>query len=222
MILIQAGTDGGIVETAVRELETGLAQTLPKLVTALLFLGVAYVGIKIALSLVRSALGAVHGDGLVTDLFTTIVGIFLWFGTALTLLKLLDMGEIAASLGTAAGFVALGVSYALSNMIADTVAGVYLLRDPDFNPGDEVVADDVTGTVRAIELRKTRLEVEGGDIVVLGNSKVEQKWTKKGPGTDGASEIGEDVVEKSGESERRRFGSRGQRDLQGSNPSRTI
>lgn len=35
------------------------------------------------------------------------------------------MGEIAASLGTAAGFISLGGSYALSNMIADTVAGVY-------------------------------------------------------------------------------------------------
>ena len=191
MTVLQAGAESGIVEAAVRELRNGLVQTLPKLATAVLFLGIAYVGIKVALSLVRTAFGAVHGDDLVTDLFTTIVGVFLWFGTALALLKILDMGEIAASLGTAAGFVALGVSYALSNMIADTVSGVYLLRDPDFNPGDEVVAADVTGTVLDIELRKTRLEVEGGDVVVLGNSKVEQKWTRKATEAmpDGASEV---------------------------------
>ena len=44
----------------------------------------------------------------------------------------------AASLGTATGFIALGVAYALSDMIEDTVAGVYLLRDPDFAVGDTV------------------------------------------------------------------------------------
>ena len=34
--------------------------------------------------------------------------------------------------------VTLGVSYALSSMIEDAVAGVYLLRDPDFMPGDRI------------------------------------------------------------------------------------
>ncbi len=107
------------------------------------------------------------------------MSVFLWFGVVLALLKILGMGEIAASLGTATGFVALGVSYALSNMLADTVAGVYLLRDPDFAPGDRVVAGDVTGTVRTIELRKSRFETESGDVVVVANSAVEKKWTKR-------------------------------------------
>jgi small-conductance mechanosensitive channel len=106
-----------------------------------------------------------------------VVGVFLWFAAALTLLKILGMGDIAASLGTAAGFVALGVSYALSSMIADTVAGVYLLRDPDFNSGDRVTADGTTGVVRDIGLRKSRLELDDGDIVVVANSAVEKKWT---------------------------------------------
>lgn len=115
---------------------------------------------------------------LVADLGVTVASIFLWFGAALTLLKIFGMGEIAASLGTAAGFAALGVSYALSNMLADTVAGVYLLRDPDFNPGDEVKSDPVTGIVTAIELRKTRLRNAEGETVVVVNRDVEKKWTK--------------------------------------------
>jgi len=104
--------------------------------------------------------------------------VFLWFGVALTLLKIVGMGDIAASLGTAAGFVALGISFALSNMIADTVAGVYLLRDPDFEIGDRVTVDSVTGTVVGIELRKCRIELDSGDTVVLANKDVEKKWTK--------------------------------------------
>jgi len=38
---------------------------------------------------------------------------------------------------------------------------VYLLRDPDFNPGDRVTTEAVTGTV------------------VLANRDVEKRWTKE-------------------------------------------
>jgi small-conductance mechanosensitive channel len=61
-------------------------------------------------------------------------------------------------------------------MIADTVAGIYLLRDPDFNPGDTVTTGSLTGTVRSIGLRKSRFEVDG-DTVVVANREVESKWT---------------------------------------------
>lgn len=170
-------------------LRAALVDLIPRLVTALVFAALAYVAIRAALTVVRSALDRVYAENrLVADLFTTVAAVFLWFGAALTLLKILGMGDIAASLGTATGFVALGVSYALSDMIADTVSGVYLLRDPDFDPGDRVETADVTGVVREIDLRKTRLEVEGGDVVVLGNSSVEEKWTKKGEGTASAAE----------------------------------
>ncbi|GAA0668049.1 mechanosensitive ion channel domain-containing protein [Natronoarchaeum mannanilyticum] len=167
-------------DTVVEELVDGAIAALPRLVIGLVFLSLAYVGIKVALALVRSALSRVYAgeQRLIADLFTAIVGVFLWFGVALTLLKVVGMGDIAASLGTAAGFVALGISFALSNMIADTVAGVYLLRDPDFEIGDRVTVESVTGTVVGIELRKCRIELDSGDTVVLANKDVEKKWTR--------------------------------------------
>lgn len=103
---------------------------------------------------------------------------FLWFGVGLTLLKIVGMGDVAASLGTATGFVALGVSYALSNMIADVVAGVYLLRDPDFTPGDRIAADGITGELTAIELRKSRFRNDEGETVVVANRDVEKRWRR--------------------------------------------
>lgn len=178
---LRDGSYGGLVEASVRELQTAFVEAVPRLVTALLFLLVVYLAIRVALALVGSALGRLYAsdDGLIADLFTTVVGVFLWFAVALALLKILGTGEIAASLGTATGFAALGVSYALSNTTADTVAGVYLLRDPDFDPGDRVVTPDATGAVRRIELRKTRLETDEGDVAVVGNGAIEKKWTKK-------------------------------------------
>jgi small-conductance mechanosensitive channel len=181
-----------LVNQTIEGIQQGLVDALPKLIMALVFLTVAYVGIRVVLRIVHSALDAVYPEDqdLIVALATTIIGVFLWFTVALALLNILGLGDIAASLGTAAGFIALGISYALSNMIADTVAGVYLLRDPDFNPGYRVTADGVTGTVRSIGLRKSRLALDDGDTVVVGNSAVEKKWTltedsRSGAGTGG-------------------------------------
>lgn len=161
----------------------GVAGYLPRVVLAVVVVAIAYVGIKIALAVLRSALdrGYAEDEKLVVDLIVTVAGVFMWFAVALVVLDVLGLGEIAASLGTGTGFVALGVAYALSDMIADTVAGVYLLRDPDFNKGDTVTTSDgnVTGVVESIELRKTRLRVDD-DMVVIPNGKVEKGWTLEG------------------------------------------
>jgi small-conductance mechanosensitive channel len=168
-----------LVNETLLAFQRGLVDAIPKLLMGLVFLTLSYIGIRIALRVVRTALDAVYPaeQDLIVNLGVAVVGVFLWFAAALALLKIVGMGDVAASLGTATGFIALGVSYALSNMIADTVAGVYLLRDPDFNPGDTVTTDSVTGTVRSIELRKSRIEREDGDVVVLANRDVEKKWT---------------------------------------------
>jgi len=182
-----------VVELVVRTLTTiqrGLYEAVPRLVMGLLFLTLAYVGIRIALRAVRTGLDALYPaeQDLIVNLGVTVVAVFLWFAVALALLKIVGMGDVAASLGTATGFVALGVSYALSDMIADTVAGVYLLRDPDFNPGDRVTVEEFTGEVRDIGLRKSRFELDDGDVVVLANGAVEQQWTRMAP--EGASDDG--------------------------------
>ena len=176
------------VERLTNEFMVGILDAVPKVMAGIVFFLLAYVAIRLILTAVRSAAERVYAkEPLIANLVVLVAGVFLWFGAALTLLDIVGLGDIAASLGTAAGFTALGVSYALSSMLADTVAGVYLLRDPDFNPGDTVTADTVTGTVRAIDLRKSRIDLENGDTVVIANRDVEKKWTKRrsGPPADG-------------------------------------
>ena len=161
----------------------GVFAAIPRALSGIVFLGLAYVTVRIVLRLVQTSIGRIYvGDRqLVGDLVVTVIAVFLWFGVALTFLKVVGMGDVAASLGTAVGFVAPGVSYALSEMIEDTVAGIYLLRDPDFNPGYRVEAKGVTGTVAAIELRKTRIDTDDGDRVVLANREIESRWTHDVP-----------------------------------------
>lgn len=171
----------GVVRTALDEFFAGIVDVLPDLLAGLVFLVIAALAVKLVMAVVRFVLGrALPGESPVYRQFlATIVLVFLWFGVALSFLSIVGLEAIAASLGTATGFLALGVSYALSGMIADAVAGIYLLRDPDFMPGDTVDIGGTEGVVEAIELRKTRLAVDG-DTVVRANADIEAQWTKRG------------------------------------------
>jgi len=169
-----------LVTEAVNSFVADVTGALPTVMAGVAYVIVAVIVVKVVMFVVKKALRrAVPGDSPVYRQFlATIVAVFLWFGVLLSTLSILGLEQIAAALGTASGFLALGVSYALSGMIADAVAGIYLLRDPDFNPGDTVVAGDMTGEVLTIELRKTRFDV-GDDVVVRGNAEIEKRWTKK-------------------------------------------
>lgn len=170
-----------VFEQAVEAFVRDVAAAVPRVLAGLAFLVVAAVLVETVMTVVRYALKrAFPGQSPVYRQFlATIALIFLWFGVALTFLSVVGLTVIAASLGTATGFLALGVSYALSGVFADAVAGVYLLGDPDFQPGDTVTAGDVTGEVAAIELRKTRISVDG-DTVVRANAEIEKQWRKHG------------------------------------------
>jgi small-conductance mechanosensitive channel len=183
MLLQTTEAAGPSLRTVLREFVAGIVGTLPRLLAGLVFLAVAYLVIRVVVRISRGILERVYppSEQLIADLLVTIIALFLWFGAALALLKIVGLGDVAASLGTAAGFIGLGVAYALKEMIADTVAGVYLLRDPDFNEGDFVTTASTTGTITGIDLRKTRLRTVDDDLVVLANRDVEEQWTKEAP-----------------------------------------
>lgn len=168
------------LQTTVETFRNDVLAALPRVLSGILFLVLAYLFISVARYGLRSILDGMYPaeEKLIADFVLLVVTIFLWFAVGLVFLSTLGLEGIAASLGTAVGFIALGVSYALSEMIEDTVAGIYLLQDPDFNPGDRVTAEDVTGTVTAIGLRKSRFELDSGDTAVLANHAVESDWTK--------------------------------------------
>lgn len=170
-----------VLRSTIESLATGIVESLPALLSGLIFLILAYAFIRVFRLVLRRSLAHAYPSDqqLIADFIVIVATVFLWFGAALAFLDVVGMGQIAASLGTATGFIALGVSYALSEMIEDTVAGIYLLRDPDFNPGDTVTTASTTGTVSSIGLRKSRIQLDDGSMVVLANRDVESKWTKQ-------------------------------------------
>jgi hypothetical protein len=101
-----------IARETVETFAESLVVAVPRVTTGVVFLAVAYVVIRVLLAVVRSVLEGVYPESqhLVARLWVTVVGLFLWFGAALVLLNLVGLGEVAASLGISAGFLALGVA----------------------------------------------------------------------------------------------------------------
>ena len=148
-----------------------------RILTALAFLVFASIAIKFAGKSLRKLFERKYPEETIVNLLESISRGLMWFSAALITLSILGFSEIAAAMGTAAGFVALGVSFALKDVLSDTVAGIYLAKDQDFNNGDYVKIDGQEGEIIDVGLRKSRLKLESGDTLVLNNSDVEKKWT---------------------------------------------
>jgi hypothetical protein len=80
-----------LLTETVTELADSVAVAVPRFVTGLVFFTVAYVVIRLVLAVVRSILGGIYPESqhLVARLWTTVVGVFLWFGAVLVLLNIL-------------------------------------------------------------------------------------------------------------------------------------
>lgn len=144
---------------------------------AVLFLVFAGVAIRLGTNIIRRTASHKFSEPVVVELITDSGRFLMWFWALLMTMSILGFSGIAASMGTAAGFIALGVSFALKDVISDTVAGAYLAQDPDFNSGGRVEVDGNTGVIEDVGLRKTRLRLESGDLRVINNSDAEKKWT---------------------------------------------
>lgn len=80
-----------------------------------------------------------------------------------------DTAELLAGLGILSLILGLG----MTSLIEDVVAGVFIIAERLFDVGDIVVADDFRGTVLSIGIRSTQIEDDGGDIMIMRNSKIE-------------------------------------------------
>lgn len=167
------------------DLSVGLVDLTPRLVSAIVVAVIGVILIKVVTMSLRGAAVRAGREEDVARLAGIVVGLFLYYSLALAVIAILGLTDLAASLGSAVGFIGLGVAYALKDVIADVVAGVYLMRDPDFAAGDSVVTGDGEGVVVDVGIRKARIDTAEGDRLVVSNSSVDKKWTRKGPGGGG-------------------------------------
>jgi small-conductance mechanosensitive channel len=79
-------------------------------------------------------------------------------------------GIVLAAFATLAGALALAVGFAAQDLIANFVAGVFIIQDEPFTVGDWIEWGDQGGVVREIQLRVTKLETFDNQLVTVPNS----------------------------------------------------
>jgi small-conductance mechanosensitive channel len=79
-------------------------------------------------------------------------------------------GVVLAAFATLAGALALAVGFAARDLIANFVAGVFIIQDEPFTVGDWIEWDGNGGVVRDIHLRVTKLDTFDNQLVTVPNS----------------------------------------------------
>ncbi len=81
-------------------------------------------------------------------------------------------GVVLSSFAVLGGALALAVGFATQSLIANFVAGIFILQDKPFTIGDWIRWDDESGVVRDIQLRVTKVETFDNELVTVPNSEL--------------------------------------------------
>jgi small-conductance mechanosensitive channel len=94
----------------------------------------------------------------------------LYFGSALTMLRVFEVDTTPILAG--AGVVGLAVGLGAQSFVADVVAGFFILFENQFLVSDIVQIGDAVGRVEAINIRNTQIRDEAGKLHIIPNGQI--------------------------------------------------
>ena len=147
-----------------------LYQKIPALVRTVQIVTIAYLinwGLR---TLLNKVLAKSNRGKTVTTLVTS----FLKYLIAIIalLLVLSAWGADTRSLLASAGILGLIIGLGAQSMIADILAGIFIVFESEFQVGDIIVIDGWRGTVTEIGIRTTKITDWGGNIKIVNNSAI--------------------------------------------------
>lgn len=81
-------------------------------------------------------------------------------------------GVNTAALVASAGILGLVVGLGAQSLIADILAGLFIVFEGEYQVGDIIVVDGWRGTVEEIGIRSTRIVDAGGNVKIINNSGI--------------------------------------------------
>jgi small-conductance mechanosensitive channel len=67
------------------------------------------------------------------------------------------------------GVTSIAIAFAIQNILADIFAAFTIFIDQPFRPGDQIILENYTGTVKKIGLKSTRISLLDGDELIVSN-----------------------------------------------------
>jgi small conductance mechanosensitive channel len=174
-VLAQVELDPEEIEPAVDtlvELYRQLLSSLPLVAIALVLAVVGIIAATTTARLVQRGLGRTQADRMAIGLVGRLVRIALILATLLLALAVagVEVGPALAGLGIAG----IAVALALQGILENFFAGIILLVRKPFRAGDQILTNELEGTVEDIDLRVTRLLSYDGEQVLVPNISVFQ------------------------------------------------
>lgn len=152
---------------------TDIFQVVEPYLKVILVIVVAFFVISLIKRLVRRLLDVTSLPLDVQNILRRIVVYVLWLSVLMYVSIALRLEEIFMPLIGASVLVGAAVALAVKDALSDAVAGIFLLLDRHFNIGDEIETMSHRGEIIDVTLRKTRLKIGDGTIVVLPNGKID-------------------------------------------------
>lgn len=81
-------------------------------------------------------------------------------------------GVDTATLLAGVGILSLVIGLGAESLVADIIAGIFIVFEGTYQVGDIIVIDDWRGTVQEIGIRTTKIVSGGGDVLIVNNSEV--------------------------------------------------
>ena len=105
---------------------------------------------------------------------TQILASFLkWAIAIVCVLVILSVwGVDTTTLVASAGVLTLVIGLGAQSLIADIVAGVFIVFEEEYQVGDIIVLDGWRGTVVEIGIRTTHIQDPGGNVKIINNSEI--------------------------------------------------
>ena len=136
---------------------------------------VVIIGIAITIGIALHYLGKVRkiGSQKTTTVFILVVNFLKWVVVIGAIFMILSACGLRSEFSAAgAGIVALIIGLGSQSLVADILAGIFIVFEGDYQVGDIVILDGWRGEIQAIGVRTTKLIDAGGNIKIVNNSDI--------------------------------------------------
>ncbi|MDE6442562.1 MAG: mechanosensitive ion channel family protein [Clostridia bacterium] len=151
------------------QLLNSLLAIVPKVIQAIRIVTIVLIITTIVIAIINKVFKRTQREITVARLITNLLK---WVVTIILIIAVLAVWGIdTTALITGAGVITLIVGLGMQSLIADIVAGLFIVFENEFNVGDIITIDDFRGTVLSIGIRTTKLEAVG-NIKIINNSDI--------------------------------------------------
>ncbi len=181
--------------------DTGIAffnsvlRIVPKIVTSIMILFLTLLVLYIVCTVIKRVFRGTPRRVTIGKLVNSIFKAVVWIVCVIAILA--AWGVNVAALVAGAGVLTLIIGLGMQSLIADVVAGVFLVCDGTLQVGDIVQIEGWRGEVQEIGIRNTKLINASGDIRVANNSTIKvfvnQSRVNSFPTVTVGVEYGEDL-----------------------------